>query len=185
GFGRRSQAEHGRPFFFGAVLSEQFLRSALLFGEAFADYVERVFGEIQHGQFLLGEPADFGGVAGGRDFSRNTAAEKINQNIVISNALVGVAEDAVVDSEQVAGFDGQAGLFAGLTDRGFAQQFADFEDAAGNRPLGLQRRMRTLHQHHARAFDDDGADSDQRDFGEFAVHGLPGSRRKDSIAWIE
>ena len=52
-------------------------------------------------QFFSREPADFGGVAGGCEFSSNPAAEKINQHVVILHALFGIAQDAVVDAEQV------------------------------------------------------------------------------------
>jgi len=150
-------------------------------GEALADYVERVFGEIQSRQFFAGEPAGFGSIAGGGDFSRNPAAEKINQYVVILHALFGIAQDAVVDSEQFTGLDGESSFFAGLADNRFPDQFAHFQDASGNRPLSLQRRMSALNQHYARAFDDDGADADQWSFGEFAVHSSI-EERTDSIA---
>ena len=105
--------------------------------ESFLNYVQRIFGQIQRGQFFAGEPADFGGVAGGLEFAPNRAAEEIDQHVVILHALLRIAQDAVVDAEQFAGFDDQSGFFAGLADGGFADQFADFEDASGDRPLAL------------------------------------------------
>jgi hypothetical protein len=121
-------------------------------------------------EFFASEPADFSGVAGGLELSSNTAAEKIDQDIVILHALFGVAEDAVVDAEQVGGFDDESGFFAGLADGGIAHQFTDFEDASGDGPLRLQRRVGAFDQENAGLFDDYGADADQRDFGEFALH---------------
>jgi hypothetical protein len=148
-------------------------------GEAFADYIERVFREVQWGEFFLGEPTDFGGVAGGGEISRNPAAEKINQNVVILHALFRVAQDAVIDAQELAGFDGETGFFASFAEGGFTHQFADFENASGDGPFGPHRRVKTLYQYDARTFDDDGADADQREFGEFALH-----VREDSIAWF-
>jgi hypothetical protein len=119
---------------------------------------------------LLREPPDFGGVAGGGEIARNPAAEKINQNVVILHALPGIAQDAIEDAEEFAGFDGESSFFASLADGGVAHQFADFEHASGDGPLGLQGRMRSPYQNDAGVFDDDGADADQRNLRKFALH---------------
>ncbi len=54
---------------------------------------------------------------------------------MILHALVSIAENAIIDSEKLAGFDGESRFFAGLADGGLAHQFADFQNASGDRPL--------------------------------------------------
>ena len=93
---------------------------------------------------------------------------------MVLHALFWIAQDAVVDAEQVGGLDDESGFFAGLADGGFADEFSDFEDSSGNGPLSLQRRVSAFDEEDAGVldglFDDDGADTDQREFGEFALH---------------
>ena len=103
--------------------------------ETFLNHVQRIFRQLQPRQFFPREPPHLGGVAGCGKISRNPAAQKINQNIVILHALFGIAQNAVVDAEQFAGFDDESGFFASLAHGGFAHQFADFEHASGDRPL--------------------------------------------------
>jgi hypothetical protein len=86
------------------------------------------------------------------------------------HALLGIAQDTIEDAEEFAGLDRESGFLASLADGGFAQEFADFEHASGDGPLGLERRMRALHQNDASLFDDDGAHADQRNLGKFAFH---------------
>jgi hypothetical protein len=145
-------------------------RLAAQFVESLANYILGIFGEVQRGQFFAGKPADFGGVIGGLQFSSHAAAEEVDQYIVILDALFGIAEDAVVDAEQFAGLDDESGLFAGLADGGLADQFADFEDASGNGPMILEGWAGAPDQEDASVLDDDGADADERDFGELAFH---------------
>jgi hypothetical protein len=147
----------------------------------FADYVLRICGEVERRKFVARKPADFGGVAGGCEFAANLAAEEINQYVVILHALFGVAQDAVVDAEQLSGLDDESSLFAGLADSGFANEFADFQHSSGDGPLGLQRRVSALDEKDAVVLDDDGADSDQRDFGELALHGASILKRVESL----
>lgn len=141
------------------------------FRKAFADYIERILSKPQSGQFLAVKPADFGSVAGGGEISRNPAAQKINQNVVILHAQLGIAQDAVVDAEKFARLDGKPGFFANLADSCIAHQFADLEGATWNRPLRLQWRVRTFDEEHVGIFDDDGSNADQGDLGEFTLHG--------------
>jgi hypothetical protein len=61
---------------------------------------------------------------------------------VILHPLFRVAKDTVVHAEQIGWGDDESGFFAGLADGGFADEFSDFEDAAGDGPLGLERRVR-------------------------------------------
>jgi hypothetical protein len=143
---------------------------AALYGEAFPDHVKRVFGQFQRRQFFACEPPYFSSVAGCDWISRNPAAEKINQNVVILHALFGIAQDPVVDSEEFAGVDGESCFFPGFADGGFAQEFADFEHASGNGPFGLQRRVGAFYEDYAGVFYDDGAYAYQRGLGEFALH---------------
>ena len=143
------------------------------------NHVQRILRQLQPRQFFPREPSDFGGVAGGGKISRNPAAEKINQNVVILHALLGIAQDAIVDAEEFAGFDGESGFFAGLADCGFAHQFANFEHASGDGPFGLQRRVSALYQDDAGVFDDDGAYADQR-----RLRGIRVACAKDSKAWV-
>jgi len=133
------------------------------------NHILRVVGE-ELGQLFAGEPADFGGVTGSVQFTANAVAEEIDQDIVILHAPLGVAQDAVVDAEQVSGFDDESGFFAGLADGGFADQFPDFEDPSGDGPLRLQRGVGAFDQENAGVFYDYRADTDQWDFGEFALH---------------
>ena len=130
-----------------------------------------VFGEFQRRQFFSGEPAYFGGIARGQQVPSNPAAQKINQHVVVLHAVFGIAQHAVVDPEQFSGLDDQSRFFARLADRGFAHQFSDFEHASWNGPLGLQRRVRTLHQQNTGILNDDGANADQRNFWKLSLHG--------------
>jgi len=134
------------------------------------NYLESVFGEIEFWKFFSGKPADFGGVAGGEEFASEGPAEIINQHIVILHTALGIAQDAVVYTEQFAGFDKQSRFFAGFADGGFANHLANFENTAGDGPVSLDGRVSTLDQNHAIAFDDDGTDADKGEFGEFAFH---------------
>jgi hypothetical protein len=140
-------------------------------GEAFVNHFQSIFGQIQGGEFFAAKPADCGGVVCGLEFSTDAATEKINQHVVVLHAAAGVAQDAVVDAQQLAGFDSESGFFAGLAEGCLADQLADFQHASGDRPLGLQRRVSALYENHAGVFDDDGADADQRLLGIFTLHG--------------
>jgi hypothetical protein len=84
---------------------------------------------------------------------------------MILDALLRVAQDAVVDAEQVSGLDNESGFFAGFADSGIADQFANFEHASGDRPLRLQRRVGAFDQEDTGVLDgvfyDDSADADQ------------------------
>src|SRR6266851_9615294 len=78
------------------------------FGESLSDHIQRILRQLQPRQFLAREPLDFSRVTGGGEISRNPAAEKINQNVVILHAPLWAAQDAVVDAEEFAGFDGKS-----------------------------------------------------------------------------
>ena len=80
-------------------------------------------------------------------------------------------KDAVVDPQQGARFHDESGFFAGFADSGFANEFSYFKDSPGNRPLRLHRRVRALDEDYAVAIDNDGADTDERNFREFTFHG--------------
>ena len=87
------------------------LRCGFWFGEAFSDYVQSIFSEIQRGQFLLAKPLDLSGIAGGGEVSGNPAARKIDQDILILNALVAAKafeENADYDNECRTGKNGVA-----------------------------------------------------------------------------
>ena len=120
----------------------------------------RVFGEVELRQFIASEPADFCSVARGCEFAANLAAEEINQYVVILHAFFGVAQDAIVDAEQVSELDDESSFFTSLADGGFADEFADFEDTSGDGPLRLQWRVSALDEEDAGVFDDDGTDAD-------------------------
>ena len=125
---------------------------------------------MQSRQFPPRKPADFICVAGCKKLPSDLAAEEINQDIVILHALLFIPQDAIVDAQQFARFDDEARLFASLTNGGLSHKFSNLKDSAGDRPLCLQRRMRTLDEQNPLAVDDDGADADQREFGEFTFH---------------
>jgi hypothetical protein len=63
------------------------------------NHIKSILREVQRRQFFLAKPADFGSVAGGGEISRNPPAQKINQNVVILHALLGIAQDAIEDAE--------------------------------------------------------------------------------------
>lgn len=138
--------------------------------ESFLNHVESVFCEVESVEFCAGEPPDFVCVAGGEELAPRGAAEEIDQDIVILHAAFGIAKDAIINAEEFAGFDEQSSFFASFTNGGFADHFSDFEHAAGNGPMSLDGGMGTLHENNVFAFDDDGADADQREFGKFAFH---------------
>jgi len=71
-------------------------------------------------QLFEPEPADLGGVAGSSEFASDLTAQEINQNVVILDAVVRIAEDAVEDPEQFPGLDDQARFLAGFADGGLA-----------------------------------------------------------------
>src|ERR1700733_1036521 len=125
--------------------------------ESFLNHIECIFRQLKRCQLFLSEPSDFGRIAGGGEISRNPAAEKINQNVMILHALLGIAQNAVVDAEEFAGFDGESGFLASLAGGGFSDQFADFEHASGDRPFRLQWWVKSLHENDAGVLDDDGA----------------------------
>jgi len=108
------------------------------------NHFEGILGEIQHGQFFRLEPADLGGIAGGEEISSDLAAQKVNQNIVVLDALLSVAENAVEDTQEFAEFDDKSRFFPSFAHSGFADQFSNFEDSAGDGPLPLDRRVARL-----------------------------------------
>jgi hypothetical protein len=89
---------------------------------------------------------------------------------VILDSLFGIAQDAVIDAKKILRLDDESGLFPSFANCGLADQFPDFQNTARDGPLGLQRRVGPLDQEHTSVLDDDGADTDQRDFGKFAFH---------------
>lgn len=68
----------------------------------------------------LGEPADFGGVAYGEEFARDFPAQEVDQNVMVMDAVFGIEQDAVVDSEQFAGFDDESGFLARFANGGLS-----------------------------------------------------------------
>ena len=137
--------------------------------ESLLDHILRVCGEIQRGQFFSAEPADFGGIAGGQEFSANAAAEKIDQHIVILHALVRIAEDAVVDSEQVAGLD-ESPVSSWASRMAASRTSSPTSSTPQGSTTELAAAGGALDQEDAVLFDDDGSDADQRGFGEFSFH---------------
>jgi hypothetical protein len=138
--------------------------------ECFRNYILSIFREVEFGKFPAREPADLGGITGSNEFASYSAAQEVNQNVVILHSVFGIAQDAVIDAQQLVGLHDQSGLFAGFTHGGFANHLADFEDTAGDGPVSLNRWMGALYQYNAIGFDNDGAYTDQREFGEFAFH---------------
>jgi len=104
-------------------------------------------------------PDSGAGIVGGPECTAGNAAHIIDQHVVILHALVCVAQDAIINSEQIAGFDDQSGFFPGFANRRFPHQFANFENTSGDRPLRLQRRVSALDQKYAGSFNDDRANA--------------------------
>jgi hypothetical protein len=147
-------------------------------GEALADYVQSIFGKPQDRQFFASVPTDFGCVIGGLEFASCGPTEEINQDVVILHALFSIAQYTVVNAEQVSRFDDQSGFFADLPDGRFADHFADLQHTSGDGPLGLERRVGAFHEEDTGVLDDDSANTHQRKFREFTLHG---SERNDGL----
>src|SRR5690242_18103874 len=89
---------------------------------------------------------------------------------MILDTLLSIAQDSIIDSEQLSRFNDESGFFPGLANCGVTHQFSDLQHAAGDRPLRLQGWVRALDEQDALIFDDDGADSDERDLRKFTFH---------------
>lgn len=131
---------------------------------------------MQSGQFFAPEPAYFCGIAGGAQFPSLQAAEKINQHIVMLHPPVWMPQHAVEHSQQFSRLHDKSGFFPRLAGSSVFHQFADLQHTSGNRPLPLDGRMRAPDQHHPVAFDDDGANANQRLLGKLALHGPSDSK---------
>src|SRR4051812_39268784 len=70
----------------------------------------------------------------------------------------GVAHDAFKNFRHAARMNLQPRLFQDLTADALFQGLADFEDAAGERPVALEWRLAALDHQDAVAVQDDGAD---------------------------
>ena len=102
---------------------------------------------------------------------------------MVLDTSVSIAENAVKSSEEFAGENLQPGFFEGFADCGLEDSFTKFDDASGERPLALQRRLGALDERDASAvgMDDDGSDAGQRELGIFAGHECDGNAVRANV----
>ena len=102
--------------------------------------------QVEGGQFFAREPANVGGVARCFEFAASRATQKIDQHVVIAHPPSSASYHTLIHAQHLAGFNHQSGFFAGFADHSFAQSFAAFENAAGQRPLAEQRCLSAANQ---------------------------------------
>src|ERR1700733_12899726 len=95
---------------------------------------------------------------------------------MVERTLVGITQDAIIDAEQRAHLDGQAGFLESFANRRLAQGFAQFEHPSWDGPLSRQRGISALYQHDAVAIDDDPPLSYQRVIRIFTFHAVRNPR---------
>jgi hypothetical protein len=93
---------------------------------------------------------------------------------VIPHSFLVVSDHTFIYAQHLARLDHQSRLFVGFTGHRFAQSFAAFEDAAGQRPLAQQRWLSAADQQDAMVvammLDDHRAHAHQRRLRVFTFH---------------
>ena len=118
-----------------------------------------------------GDPFHFADVAAGVGFTGDTAAEEIDEYVVVLCATLWIGENAVEDIENLADFDVQAGFLESFTGSPVTQLLAEFEHPAGDRPLSFEGFRVATNQQGAVVVENDGSDADDGLLGVKALHG--------------
>ncbi len=108
---------------------------------------------------IFGDPGNVGDVAAGMGMAREDAAGIIENDEVILDAAIGVAEDTIEDFEEVFDEDIEARLFAELAAHALAEGFAGVEGAARDGPSSLEGRRAAPDEQNLRLGDDQAADA--------------------------
>lgn len=133
--------------------------------------------EMESGPVGRSGPAKLDGIVTGAGCAAGDAAEIVGDDVVIANAAVAVAVDAVEELDQGQRFDRETGLLEGLAAEGFDERFAEFDQPAGDRPAILHGFMAAPDEQNTVAVEKNGSDADERSFRIFALHGTPWNPR--------
>jgi hypothetical protein len=117
-------------------------------------------------------PTDCVRVGGCEELAAGDAAEVVGEDVMVTNAAFD-AVNAVKQLDQFKGFDDEAGLFAHLANDAGGERLADFKQAAGQRPLALERLVAAADEQDAACVYDYGTDADKRRFWILSLHGPP------------
>jgi hypothetical protein len=98
---------------------------------------ERTFGEAKSGELVPVEPGGAGGVVSSGEGSAEHVAEIVDENVMVFDLSGFITHDALEDFDYLDGFDDEAGFFEDLAPDGLFEGLADFEAAAGERPVAL------------------------------------------------
>jgi hypothetical protein len=126
-------------------------------------------GEVIVRHLFAAHLAGVGDVGGGLKLSALPPANVIYDHIVVLDAFR-FACDAVERRYDLQRLDVQAGLFLQLAPHAFRQFLTEFEHAARNGPLALQRLATAANQESPPTVDDDSADAYDGTIWIFALH---------------
>src|SRR5579859_5574643 len=133
----------------------------------------RGFGrEVKLGKVFAPHPARIHHIRRRRQASADSTAGVIHNDEVVANTtrVFPAAHDAIDYRQDFQRLNVEAGFFLELAPRRLRQFFAELDQAAGNRPLTLQRLALAANQEDSISVDHNAPDSDQRRFWEFALH---------------
>lgn len=148
------------------------MRSVLSTGrshlEGFSDDLGGEWGDSI--QLVAGRPARIGGVCRAGQPTTDDATEIVNQYVMVLDATVGIARDAIEDLDDDNRIDDESGLFEHLATNPFFEGFAEFECASRQGPFAFERRLSALDEQDAVLVEDHGSDANDRPLRIFAGH---------------
>ncbi len=92
-------------------------------------------------------------------------AEEVNEDIVKLDSPVRVVPNAIQDVDDGADLDVEARFLAHFPANRLFERLADIDRAARKAPLAFERLIRSLHEQHAVAVEDNGTHAHDRPFG--------------------
>jgi len=123
---------------------------------------------VQPVPFFALDPADGRCVGRGIEHATHDPAKIIGDNVMVPNAIA-VAMDAIEELYEFDGLDFEAGLLEDLAHYGLSERLTHLDEAAGNGPAPQGGLRAALDEEHAAVFHDDGAYTDERCEGVFAL----------------
>jgi hypothetical protein len=106
------------------------------------------------------DPSHRGSIGSRCQGSSDDAAYVIGDYIMVADAFA-FAMDAVDELDQFDGLNDEPGFFADFANDGIGEEFANFDEAAGEGPMSLKRLGGALNQQDAPLMDDDCSDTDK------------------------
>lgn len=134
------------------------------------DNGKSVIAQRKPGNFFAAKPARIFGVARGPKVAGYDVTQEIDQDVVVTDPAIIIADDAIEGSQQLRGLNRQPGFFEHFPTHCLAHGFTQLKPAARNRPFSLQRRLASLDQQNPGVVHDHRAYSHQRQVRIFARH---------------